>query len=231
MKTNMKKIIMTALVALLAAPCFAQPEEPVYTSSDGKFTFDIIGHFGAGYHFVESNDFKPFRPSEFFVNMVKFGVYPIENLGLELGVDLQFNTFPSKETAFGVQGDGLIKPVSFSTLGLGDSFDRTRGSFSVFGLGAPVLVKGFFNDIRIGVGPVFSWNITGDTNVYLSKDNRDLTYHESDAKVNPFSYGLMAVLGYKVFDVYFKYYPKSVRILPEGSIDMSYMTLGIALGL
>lgn len=231
MKTNMKKIIMTALVALLAAPCFAQPEEPVYTSSDGKFTFDIIGHFGAGYHFVESNDFKPFRPSEFFVNMVKFGVYPIENLGLELGVDLQFNTFPSKETAFGVQGDGLIKPVSFSTLGLGDSFDRTRGSFSVFGLGAPVMLKGKFGKFEVGAGAVVSWNISGSTNAYLRKDNRELSYQENKAKVNPFAYGIMAMLGYNGIDVYFKYCPKSVRILPEGSIDMSYMTMGIALGL
>ena len=227
----MKKIIMTALVALLTAPCFAQSaDETIYTSPNGKFTFDVVGHLGAGHHFVQTDGYKPYSSTEFFMNIVKFGLYPVEHLGLELGVDIQFNTFLYKDTAF-AQVDGLIKPVSFSTLGFGDSFDSKSGSISVFGFGAPVLVKGFFNDIRIGVGPVFSWNITGDTNVYLSKDNRDLTYHESDAKVNPFSYGLMAVLGYKVFDVYFKYYPKSVRILPEGSIDMSYMTLGIALGL
>ena len=78
---------------------------------------------------------------------------------------------------------------------------------------------------------VIGWNTSADTSAYLRKDNRELTYRENDAKVNPFSYGLMAMLGYGPFDVYFKYYPKSSRILPEGSIDLSYMTLGIALGL
>ena len=226
----MKKIIMTALVALLAVPCFAQYEDAVYTSPNGKFAFDIVGHFGAGYHFVKTDDYQPSSSSEFFMNIVKFGVYPIEHLGLEAGVDLQFNTFVSKETAF-AQVDGLVKPVSFSTLGFGDSFDRTSGTISVFGFGAPVMVKGIFDKFQIGVGAVASWNTSVDTSTYLRKDNRELTYRESDAKVNPFSYGLVAMLGYGSFDVYFKYYPKSVRILPEGSIDLSYMTLGIALGL
>ena len=230
MKTNMKKIIMTALVALLAAPCFAQIEDAVYTSPSGKFTVDIVGHFGAGYHFVNTEAFQPSSASEFFMNIVKFGVYPVEHLGLEAGVDMQFNNFVSKESAF-AQVDGLIKPVNFSTLGFGDSFDRKSGSINVFGFGAPVMLKGIFDKFQIGVGAVASWNISGDTDAYLRKDNRSLTYREDKAKVNPFSYGLMAMLGYGAFDVYFKYYPKSVRILPEGSIDMSYMTLGIALGL
>ena len=230
MKTNMKKIIMTALAALLAIPSFAQYEEPVYTSSDGKFSFDIIGHFGAGYHFVKTDDFQPYGSSEFFMNIVKFGVYPVNHLGLELGADLQFNTFPSQETAF-AQVDGLIKPVPFSTLGFGDSFDSKRGSFSVFGFGVPVLVKGIFDGFQVGVGGVASFNVSGDTYATLRKDKRELSYHESGAKVNPFSYGLMATLSYDGFCVYFKYYPKSTRILPEGSIDMSYSTLGIALGL
>ena len=227
----MKKIIMTALAALLAAPCFAQyDEDAIYTSPNGKFTFDLVGHFGAGHHFVETNDFKPYSSTEFFMNVVKFGVYPVEHLGLEAGVDIQFNTFVSKETAF-AQVDGLIKPVSFPALGFGDSFDHTSGTISVFGFGAPVMVKGFFGKFQIGVGAVASWNTSADTSAYLRKDNRELTYRENDAKVNPFSYGLMAMLGYGPLDVYFKYYPKSVRLFPEGGIDLSYMTVGIALGL
>jgi hypothetical protein len=54
---------------------------------------------------------------------------------------------------------------------------------------------------------------------------------ERKAKVNPFSYGLVATASYGVFGVYFKYYPKSSRLLPEGSVDLSYSTIGIVLGM
>ena len=67
MEMKMKKLVILAVAALLAVPGFAQVE-PVYTSSDGKATFDMFGHLGFGYHITKSNDFKPSWCDEFFVN-------------------------------------------------------------------------------------------------------------------------------------------------------------------
>ena len=61
--------------------------------------------------------------------------------------------------------------------------------------------------------------------------NYRTSYNIIKAKVNPFSYGIMATASYGSFGLYFKFYPKSSRILPEGSVDVSYTTLGIVLGL
>ena len=226
---KMKKLVILALAAFLAVPCFAQLE-PVYTSSDGKATFDVLGHLGAGYHFTKSNDFKPGWCDEFFFNILKFGIYPTEHFGLELGVDLQVNDFNTKEKAF-VQRDGLIKVADFSTLETLGGVDRKRSDFTTVGLGAPVLVKAKFDKVGIGVGAVASWNFAGSNSYWIEKGNRSLTVTETKAKVNPFSYGLVATASYGVFGVYFKYYPKSSRLLPEGSVDVSYSTIGIVLGM
>ena len=226
----MRKIFLTALVALMAAPCFAQYGTPLHTSDNGKFAFDILDHIGVGYNFVKTDDYKPSGASDVFLNIAKIGLYPTKNLGLEVGADLQFNSFYSKETAF-AQVDKVIKPVAFSELGLGDYFDKKRGGFSVFGLGAPVLVKGIFGKFEIGVGGVASWNISADNDARLRKDNRQLVYSESSAKANPFSYCFLATVSYDEIGVYFKYNPKSSRLLPDGSIDMSFMTIGVAMNL
>ena len=229
---NMKKLVMMALAALLAVPCFAQTEkEPVYMSSNGKVMFDVSDHIGFGYHSVKSADFKPGFAWDFFLNVLKVGVYPAECLGLELGVDLEFNDFISKESAFTLDNDYKIKAVDFQALGLGSTFDKKRSDFFVFGLGAPVLVKGIFGKVQLGVGAEAFWNITGNTSAFLRQGNRDLNYTERKAKVNPFSYAILGTLSYNEFGVFFKFYPKSSHLLPEGSVDMSYMTVGLAISL
>ena len=229
MKETMKKLIVLALAALFAAPCFAQIE-PVYTSSDGKATFDVLGHIGYGYHIVKSDDFKSSWSSEFFLNLMKFELFPSEHFGFGLGIDLQVNDFNSKEKAF-VQHDGLIRTADFSTLETLTGVDRKRSDFTIVSLGAPVLVRAKFEKVAIGVGAVASWNIGGGNSYWVEKGNRSVTVDESKAKVNPFSYGIIATASYGAFGVYFKYYPKSSRILPEGSVDLSYSTVGIVLGL
>lgn len=229
MEMKMKKLVILAVAALLAVPGFAQVE-PVYTSSDGKATFDMFGHLGFGYHITKSNDFKPSWCDEFFVNILKFGLFPTENFGFELGVDLQVNDFNSREKAF-VQHDHIIKAVDFSTLELLGGVDRKRSDFTLVSLGAPVLVKAKFEKVGFGVGAVASWNFAGSTSYWATKGNRNITVNETKAKVNPFSYGIVATASYGAFGVYFKYYPKSSRILPEGSVDVSYSTVGIVLGL
>ena len=229
MELNMKKLVMMALAALLAMPCFAQ-KEPVYTSVSGKAMFDVFNHVGFGYNATKSADFKPGFASDIFLNVLKVGVYPVECLGLELGVDLEFNDFTTKQSAFALV-DNKIHAIDFDALGLGHGFDRKRSDFFVFGLGAPVLVKGIFGKFQLGAGAEAFWNITGSTSAFLRQDNREVTYTERKAKVNPFSYAVVGTLSYNDFGLYVKYYPKSSRLLPEGSVDLSYTTIGIAIGL
>ena len=170
MEMKMKKLVILAVTALLAVPGFAQVE-PVYTSSDGKATFDMFGHLGFGYHITKSNDFKPSWCDEFFVNILKFGLFPTENFGFELGVDLQVNDFNSREKAF-VQHDRIIKAVDFSTLELLGGVDRKRSDFTLVSLGAPVLVKAKFEKVGFGIGAVASWNFAGSNSYWVEKGNR-----------------------------------------------------------
>lgn len=227
---NMKKLVMLALAALVAIPVFAQVEkEPIYSSPGGNFKFDVLDHVGFGFNATKSTDFKPRFCGDVFANIFEVGVYPVEVLGLELGVDVEYNVFSSKESAF-VLADNKIHAVDFNTLGLGSSFNRKRSDFGVFSLGAPLLLKGIFGKFRIGAGAEAFWNITGGTYAFLRQDNRDVTYTERKAKVNPFSYAILGTISYNGVGLFVKYYPKSSHLLPEGSVDLSYTTIGFALG-
>lgn len=225
----MKKLILLAVAALLAVPGFAQIE-PVYTSSDGNATFDVLGHIGYGYHITKSRDFNPGWCDEFILNLVKFGLFPTEHLGLELGADLQVNDFNSREKAF-VQHDGFIHVGDFSELDMAATVDRKRSDFTVVGLGAPVQVKVKFEKVAFGIGAVASWNFAGATSYWYEKGNRSVSVNETQAKVNSFSYAVLATASCGAFGLYFKYYPQYSRILPEGSVDVSFVTVGISLGL
>ena len=226
----MKKIVMLALAALVAIPVFAQDDESnrVYTASSGKAYIDMLSHIGYGYHFVKSADYTPAWSGEFFMNLVKFGLRPAEVLGIDLGIDMFWSNFDSKTDAF-MQANQIIKTVDFSHYVDGNAGKKNSG-FDVFGLTAPLVVKGIFDKFVIGAGAFANWNITGSTYCRYRKDNVRAQLDEVKAKVNPFTYGFLATVSYDEFGVYFKFYPKSSRLLPEGSVDLSYMTLGLVLG-
>ena len=229
----MKKLVMLALAALVAIPVFAQVEkEPIYTSPAGNFKFDVLGHVGFGFNSTKSADFKPRFSYDLFANVLKFGVYPVPVLGLELGVDVEFNHFGSKESAFGLDANDKIRAVDFNTLSLGvfNNIDRKRSDFGVFSLSAPLLLKGIFGSFEIGAGAEAFWNITGNTYAFLRQDNRDMTFTERKAKVNPFSYAILGSISYNQVGLFVKVYPKSSRLLPEGSVDLNFTTIGIAVG-
>ena len=226
----MKKLVMLALAALVAIPVFAQDDEDnrVYTASSGKAFIEIFDHIGYGYNFVQSNDFTPSWSGEFVFNVLKFGLRPAEVLGIDLGVDFTWSTFDSKKDAF-LQSNQLIKVGDYSHYVEG-TVDNKRSGFEVLSLTAPLVVKGIFNKFVIGAGAFASWNIAADTYCHYRQDNLRGDLSESKAKVNPFTYGFLATVAYDDFGVYFKYYPKSSKLLPEGSVDLSYMTLGLVIG-
>ena len=227
----MKKMLITALAALLTVTAFAsQPDEPVYASPNGKVTFDLISHMGWGYHFTKSDAYKPAGSGEFFFNIVKFGLYPSKNLGFELGVDVEGNYFRSKENYFELDSQYRIQARDFGNHPFGTGIENTRGSFSFVTFNAPLLVKGIFDKFEIGLGAEASLNCLGGTSLSYSLANKQIQIDESEAEVNLFSYGLVATIGYDGTAIYFKYYPKGSKVLPDGSVNFNYMTLGIAFG-
>lgn len=225
----MKKILFSALAALFAVSAFAaNPDEPVYTSDNGKFTFDIFSHMGYGYHAVKSDAFKASNAGEFFFNIVKFGVYPTEHLGLELGGDFEVNYFRSKKTFFGLDSKNLIQVVDFSDFEIGKTLEKPRGGFSLLTFNFPLMVKGIFNDFEVGVGAEASLDFLGETNISYEVGNTKTQIQQTDAEVNLFSYGVIATVAYDGMGLYFKYYPKGSKILPDGSVDLNFITVGVA---
>ena len=223
----MKKMILSALAALMAVTAFAQVE-PVYTSPGGQLTFDIASHVGFGYHVTKSANYKPGFSSELFLNIVKLGVYPVEQFGFELGVDIEGNFFNSKTSRFVVDSQKKIQAQPFDMAG--GNVDKTRGGFDYFTFNAPLLVKGIFGAVEIGAGAEASLNCWGETFYRFRQDNTRTRVDMTGADVNRFSYGIIASLSYNDTGIYFKYYPKSSRILPDGSVDVDFVTVGIAYG-
>ena len=226
----MKKLVMLALAALVAIPVFAQDGEStrIYTAPSGNAYIDLFSHMGYGYHFVSSNDYTPGWSGEFVFNVVKFGLRPADVLGIDLSVDFGWNTFDSKKDAF-LQTNQLIIVGDYSHYVEG-TIDKKNSGFEVFNLSAPLVVKGIFGKFSIGAGAFANWNIAADTYCHYRQNNVRGDLYEVKAKVNPFTYGFLATVSYDGFGVYFKYYPKSAKLLPEGSVDLSYMTLGLSIG-
>ena len=225
----MKKAILVALALVFAAPLFAIDDDfdnVVYSSANNHVRFEVLSTFGYGYHIVKSNDFNSNGSSEFFFNVASLGLYPVDSFGLELGLDCAFNAFDSRNSAFILDNERKVQAMEFSTLVAGTP-DRHRGNFDVFSLNIPAVAKVKIGDFSLGGGAVASFNLLGSTTYYYKQDNRreEVTY--TRAQMNRFTYSFVATLGYGSMGAYFKYYPASSPLLPEGSVDMSYMTIGL----
>lgn len=225
----MKRIALLALAAVFALPLFAQEEEEwdnvVYASANDVVRFEMLSSFGYGFHLLNSPDFQSRMSDEYFVNIATLGIHPIDALGIELGIDLVYNSFGSRTHAFMQSPDGLIQSLEFTQLEQG-TLDRHYGSFDVLSLNAPLLIKCKAGSFWIGGGAVGSLNCLGRTFYSYRQNYREVSVTERRAKINTFTYGLVATVGYNGFGVYFKYYPKTSRLLPEGSVDFNYMTIG-----
>jgi hypothetical protein len=167
------------------------------------------------------------------MNIVDISLYPTENLGIELGVDFTVNNFGSRESAFIQSKDHLVKAVDFPSVKLDDigSQTKARGGINVFSFTAPLILKGIFGKFQVGAGAEACYNVSGETYYYFRQDNRRVEVSETKAKVTPFTYDFLAFLTYNDFGIYFKYRPQNAPILPAGGVDLSFVTVGLVLGL
>ena len=92
------------------------------------------------------------------------------------------------------------------------------------------MLKGYFDKFQIGVGAEASLNCLGETYMTYKTGSKRTQVEDTAADINLFSYGIIASLGFDYTSIFFKYYPKGSKVLPDGSVDLNYMTLGIALG-
>ncbi len=228
----MKKIVLLALAALFVLPVYAQDDDELdnilFASANDVVRFEALSHIGYGYHFVKSPDFQSRMSDEYFLNVVSLGIYPVDALAIELGLDVALSDFGSRTHAFMQGQDRLIQCKEFSQIEQG-TLDRHYGSFSVASLNAPLLLKLRAGGFWIGGGAVGSLNVWGRTYYAYRQRYREVAVTERRAKINTFTFGLVATLGFDSFGLYFKYYPRTSRLLPDGSVDMNYMTLGVVL--
>lgn len=228
----MKRIISIVIASLMAFNAFSQSSEDALVLASSKnetVKFEAFEHIGYGYSFTKSKDFDPSTGWEFFVNVLDLGIYPAENFGIDMGVDLLFNVFNQKNAVFFLDSDRNIRsvaaPVYFADIA---DIKKVRSDFSTFSFNVPLLFKAIFNDFSIGVGVEGSWNVTGGTDYNYRSNNHRTRVSENKAKVNPFSYGFLATIALNDGGIYFRYHPKSSHLLPQDGLDLSYMTLGIA---
>jgi hypothetical protein len=222
----MKKLMMLVVAVFLAVPTFAQepPSLSIYKTENGVFSVDMVSHLGWGFHFVKSDDFTPKGSGEFFLNVLNFKIYPVESFGLEAGLDCKWNYFGSRNDVFAFDANHLVQAMNFDFVG--SNLEKTRSDFSIFALSVPVVAKFKAGSFMIGGGAEANFNLSCKT-YYRFESNETRTTHDAwKGKVNQFTYDFVGMIGYQNVYLLAKFYPKSSRLLPEGSVAFNYWTLG-----
>lgn len=222
----MKRILTIIFAAFMAVSALAQSDrEPLYCSADGTVTFNLLSRFGYGYHIMETEAFEPASSGETFLNVFQIGLYPTENLGFELGADIAYNYFRAKNRSFTLDSNRLVQVVDIPTIE--GTVERFRSNIGSVSANFPLVAKGIFGKFELGAGAEARLNFAGSTSFSYRQDNRYVSVEERKAKLNLFNYDILAVISYDDMGIYFKYFPKGSRFLPEGSVDFSWMTVGI----
>lgn len=214
------------MAAVLSVNVFAQSDETaVY--SNGTFEFDILEHWGYGYHNIKTDDFTPASTSgEIFVNMLKLKIYPTRFLGLEIGADLKFDNFYSKDEGFKLDG-GKVQVFDL-TQAYGNDIKRARGWMHVNSLSFPAIFKIGGQQFKIGAGAEAVYNYRATANYRLKNSEGKVKNKDKGVEVNRFSYDFIGVITLDDVSIYAKYYPKGPAIFSEGTgLDMSYWTVGV----
>ena len=246
----MRRLLLAVLAVCTLVPAYSQDlsaladvyadgtpvtDEPdvssvIAQSKDGKVVFYGSAHFGYGFHAMRSSDFLPARSREFFLNLLKLGVYPADFLGLELSADIEYNSFKSNSTFFSLDNNGNVRRTDIETV-VADKVSRPMSSFNYFTLNFPLLLKFRTGNLEIGGGAEAGFNFAGRTWYRYNMDKRTIGVRDRGAGINSFTYGFIGVMSYEGVALYVKWYPKSSKVLPEGSMELDYMTFGIAFGL
>ena len=228
----MKKLFAFLAAALLAVPAFSQVEDLDLTlaqSNDEVVSFEMVDHIGYGFNIAQSDAFEPKTGSHFFVNVFNLNIRPAENFGISIGADYVFNTIRSEKSAFFVDENKKVQAIDFGDM-VGSKAKKMRSNIEYSSFSFPVLLKGLFGDFHIGAGAEAVLNFGGHTYTSYQEDNNKYEITQRKAKLNTFTFDAMAFISYNELGAFVKYYPKSSKVLAEGSVDYSYWTIGVVIG-
>ena len=217
---------------MLAVPAFAQADERGLTiaeSGDGVFSLEMVEHIGYGFNIVKSDAFEPNGGSDFFVNIFSLNILPAEQFGISIGADYNFNTIRSKKSAFFVDENKKVQAIDFGDM-VGSKAEKMRSNIEYSSFSFPVLLKGLFGDFHIGAGAEAVLNFGGHTYTSYREDNNKYEVTQRKAKLNTFTYDAMAFISYDEVGAFVKYYPKSSKVLADGSVGYSFWTVGFVVG-
>lgn len=234
----MKKNVLL-LSVLMALPIFhitASAQEDLHNplvvakTPGEKGALELLAHIGYGYNATSTpQDLEISYSSEFFINIINIKAYPIPALGIEIGVDYKTNGFESKMQAFKVD-NGAVKVMPYGekiTQPYTKNFSRLRtNTFS-----APAMLKLNAGPVSIGVGAEANLNLTGRIKDKYFVDGKKVKDIEKNVPFNKFNYDLVGTISYEDTGIYVRYYPKNSRLLTDGSIDLSFFTVGVIFGM
>lgn len=221
-------LIAGALMALFSSMAFAQNDNAfeIASSESGVVSLDAASHIGFGYNLLKSNDFTASGSEEFFVNILNLNVYPTEWFGIEVGVDYKTMNFDSRENAFFLDSDKKIQAGKITDV-ISGSPEKFRSRFRSNTFSVPVMFKFKAGTTSIGLGVEGDMNLNGRVKNKYFEDGKKVKDIQKGAQFNKYNYNLLATLSFDGTGVYFRYYPKSSQLLPEGSVNVGFMAVGV----
>lgn len=221
-------LIAGALMALFSSRAFAQNDDAfaIVSSESGVVSLDAASHIGFGYNLLKSDDFTTSSSEEFFVNILNLKVYPTDWFGIEVGVDYKTMGFDSKENAFFLDNDKKIQAGKVADVISGNP-EKFRSRFRSNTFSVPVMLKFEAGTTSIGLGVEGDMNLNGRVKSKYFEDGKKVKDIKKGAQFTKYNYNFLATLSFDGTGVYFRYYPKSSQLLPEGSVNVGFMAVGV----
>jgi len=214
------------MAAVLSVNVFAQSDETaVY--SNGTFEFDVLEHWGYGYHNISTDLFTPASSTgELFFNILKFKLYPVSFIGLEVSADLKFDHFVSKDEGFKLDGSKI--QVFDLTQTFGNDIKKARGWMNVNSFSFPAILKVGGRQFKIGAGAEAVYNYRSTANYKYKTSEGKTKNKDKGVEVNRFYYDFIGMVTFDGVSLYAKYYPTGPAVFAESTgMDMSYWTIGV----
>ena len=213
----------------------AMKEEKEYSpviaqTDDGQFKLLSSSYVGYSLYFVRSNDYASSLSGEFFVNIIGGGFYPTDNLGFELKLDFGHNAIRSRESVLYLDENREVNAIDRKLFYLSD-VNQPRSSLTFLSVNLPFQVKYTTGDFRFGLGTELGINFRGRANHKYNDGYDTINVAQKKARINLFTYALLATVNYEKVTLFLKYYPRPAGILAGHNIDMGYASLGLAFGM
>ena len=255
----MKKLTAYLVLSLLALPVFAQQpqrsETPspilhstVFSAQDGLLSISLMDHVFVGYNIVDSDAFTPNGGGELSLNTLVLNISPLSNFSAQVGMDCKWQFFSTHDSRFFLDktkipqvtpypiptGQGQVQEVAQeqTTPALPEESmtSKYRGSLHTFSLAIPVLATLQVNEnFWLSAGAEANLNLTSWTNFHEEQGDVTQTTSVAGGQVRPFTFNFMGMVGFTDAALFFKYYPKTSRIVPDGGVEFDYCTVGVTL--